>query len=252
MCRCYSEGTIVPTSRKKNALTEQKADNMSKPRQLYMDVASHANAPLSKRKKVAEGRGGERKVPRRYHLMADEIVLLRKNMEEAGRFISPYGPGRLYSFIIDSLVSLGVGDSHAFIDVYSKFIELASHENTRDNQGRTLWERFSSKISRNTETGRCTMGKFMQNIEVLQRLGGDHPYAFKLSQLGACIDIFIDANRQVRIQLRTGIPDGEPVRPVNTNRKRKYTKTLDSVLAGTVIPDNRIVDSPGEDSESTD
>lgn len=205
-------------------------------RQLYLDVASHANAPLNQRKKVADGRGGERKIPRRYHLMAGEVVALRKEMAEAGKFVSPYGAGRIYTYIIDSLVSLGTGKPHTVIAVYNKFVELASDERTRDTNGRTLWDRFDSKVSRNVETGRDSMGKFMQNVEVLQRLGGDHPYAFKLAQVGACIDILVDATRQVRIQLRTGIPDGEAVRPINTNRKRNYTKTVDEVPAGTIIP----------------
>jgi hypothetical protein len=39
----------------------------------------------------------------------------------------------------------------------------------------------------------------------------------------------------VKVQLRTGIADGDPVQPLNTNRKRKYTKTVDSIPAGLII-----------------
>ena len=162
-------------------------------------------------------------------------MLLKKEMQEAQRFISPYGSGRIYTYIIDSLVSLGVGKSHPFVMVYEKFIELASEESTRDELGRTLWDRFDKKESRNTDTGRCSLGKFMQNLEVLQRLGGDHPYALKLAQVGACIDILKDQNQEVKIQLKVGIPDGEAVHPVNMNRKRTYTKTVISVPSGLII-----------------
>lgn len=205
-------------------------------RQVYLDVATHANVPVNERKAVVNGRGGERKIPRRYHLQADEIVALRNQMQEAGKFISPYGTGRIYTYIIESLVALGAGKAHDFNLVYDKFKELASSEKTRNSLGKTLWDRFADKEVRNIETGRDAMGKFMQNLEVLQRLGGDHPYAFKLAQVGACIDILTDQNQQVMVQLRTGIADGDIVKPVNTNRRRNYTKTVDSVSAGMIIP----------------
>lgn len=204
-------------------------------RQLYMDVAVHANAPLSERKAVVAGRNGERKIPRRYHLMAEELVLVNKEIQESGRFKSPYGAGRIYTYIIEALVILGVNKAHAFNEVYEKFIELASDAKTLDKDNKTLWERFDKKETRNVSTGRDACGKFMQNLEVLQRLGGDHPYALKLSQVGACIDILVDANHQIRVQLRTNIPYGTAVKPINMNRKRNYTKTVDSLPSGLII-----------------
>ena len=204
-------------------------------RQLYMDIATEANEPILQRKTVANGRGGIKKVARRYHLKADEIIALKKEMEELQRFVSPYGVNRIYTCIINAIVSLGENKPHSMLDAYNKFIELGSSEETKDLDGRTLWERFSEKEVRNTETGRDPLGKFVQNIEVLQRLGGDHPYAFKLAQVGACIDILVGADQQVMVMLRTGIADGDPVKPVNMNRKRAYTKTLDSIPSGTII-----------------
>ena len=206
-------------------------------RQLYLDVAMHANAPVNERKAVVKGRGGEHKIPRRYHLQADELVALRNQIQESGRFISPYGVGRIYTFIIESLVELGTCRAHDFQLVYEKFKELASSEKTRNTVGKTLWDRFVDREVRNIETGRDAMGKFMQNLEVLQRLGGDHPYAFKLAQVGACIDILTDQDQKIHVQLRTGIADGDPVKPVNTNRRRNYTKTVDFVPAGMLIPE---------------
>jgi hypothetical protein len=212
-------------------------------RQVYLDVAMHANAPVRNRKAVVNGRGGERKILRRYHLQAAEIVALRNEIQEKGCFISPYGSGRIYTYIIEALVVLGAGQSHNFNVVYNKFKELASSEKTCNSVGKTLWDRFADKEVRNTETGRDAMGKFMQNLEVLQRLGGDHPYAFKLAQMGACIDILTDQDQQVLVQLRTGIADGDIVKPVNTNRRRNYTKTVDSVSAGMIIPGEAAFDS---------
>jgi hypothetical protein len=207
-----------------------------KNKQLYMDVAVQAGTPVSARKKVANGRGGESKIPRKYHLKAEKLIELRRQMKEAGHFISPYGANRLYSFIIDSIVALGVGKPHPVSLVYKKFQEIASKPETT-KAGKTAWQRFSERPCRNAETGRDDFTRFLQNIEVLQRLGGNHPYAFKLAQVGACIDIVVDANRQVKVQLRTGIADGDPVQPLNTNRKRKYTKTVDHIPAGLIIND---------------
>lgn len=207
-----------------------------KTKQLYMDVAGHANTPLSARKKVVNGRGGEHKAPRKYHLKAEKLIELRRKMAEVGHFVSPYGANRLYSFIIDSLVILGIGKPHPISVVYKKFQEVASKPETMKN-GKTAWQRFIERECRNADTGRDEFTRFIQNIEVLQRLGGNNPYGFKLAQVGACIDIVVDVSGQVKVQLRTGIADGDPVHPLNTNRKRKYTKTVDSIPAGLIIND---------------
>jgi hypothetical protein len=61
--------------------------------------------------------------------------------------------------------------------------------------------------------------------------------------MGACIDILTDQDQQVLVQLRTGIADGDIVKPVNTNRRRNYTKTVDSVSAGMIIPGEAAFDS---------
>lgn len=221
----------------------------TKQRSLYLDIASQANAPLNERKDCVQGRDGVRKIPRRYHLKASEIVELKREMQEKGRFISPYGTGRIYTYIIESLVVLGAGKPHSFPAVYDKFVELASAEETRNDNGFTLWDRFEKKTSRNQDTGRDPRGKFMQNLEVLQRLGGDHPYALKLAQVGACIDILVDAAQEVKIVLRTGIADGDIVHPVNLNRKRKYTKTVDEVQSGIIIDGDDSIASSNDDTE---
>jgi hypothetical protein len=224
----------------------------SKNKQLYMDVAGYANTPLSARKKVVNGRGGESRVPRKYHLKAEKLIEVRRQIAESGHFVSPYGANRLYSFIIDALVSLGVGKSHSVSTVYKKFQEIASKPDTI-KAGKTAWQRFVDRPCRNVDTGRDDFTRFLQNIEVLQRLGGNHPYGLKLAQVGACIDIVVDANRQVKIMLRTGIADGDPVQPINTNRKRKYTKTVDSVPAGLIINENEPLSTlENDDDEEID
>jgi len=206
-----------------------------KKKQLYMDVAQKASAPLNKREKCAIGRGGVEKEPRRYHLMPEEQVRLMKRIQDDGKFISPYGAGRLYTYIINALVELGAGKPHTVAEVFDKFKELASAAASKNGTGKTLWERFTERPPRNPKTAFEPLAKFMQNVEVLQRLGGKDPYAFKLAQLGACIDVYIEPSRHVKIQLRVNIPRGDPVKPVNTNRKRSYKKTVDQLPSGIMI-----------------
>jgi hypothetical protein len=207
-----------------------------KGRTLYLDIASQVNGPLSNRSAILNGRGGEKKIPRCYHLKPDEIVQLKKEMSESGKFISPYGPGRIYTYILNALSELGENQPHSLIKAYSKFKELATKSETIKKDSSTLWDRFNKKAPRNTSTGRDPFSKFVQNLEVLQRLGGNNPYALKLAQVGACINILVDKERQVTVELRTGIPAGETIKPVNLNRKRSYTKTVDSMESGVIIP----------------
>lgn len=207
---------------------------MANGRQLYIDVASHADVPLASRKKIINGRSGELRVPRRYHLKVDKLISLRNQMKETGRFISPYGANRLYTFIVEALVELGVNKPHACNEVWDKFKEVASRPETV-KAGKTAWERFSERPCRNTATGLDDFSRFLQNLEVLQRIGGNAPYGFKLSQVGACIDILMDIETGMKVQLRTGIADDEPVKPINMNRKRAYKKTVDSLPAGKLI-----------------
>lgn len=211
------------------------ASEGKKPRKLYLDVANQVNIPFAQRSACVKGRSGSYKIPRRYHLQSSEIVQLKKEMQESGRFISPYGKERIYTYIIEALVILGPGKPHLFSFVYDKFVELSSAEKTRNAKGCTLWERFEKRQIRNFYTGKDVRGKFMQNLEVLQRLGGNHPYGLKLAQVGACIDIIMDDKQQVMVELKIDIPEGDPVRPINLNRKRSYTKTLSSVLSGLII-----------------
>jgi len=223
-----------------------------KTRQLYMDVAATANVPLDKRKKVAIGRGGERRILRRYHLLPDEQVRLLREMQEKNKFISPYGAARLYTYIIDALSTLGAGKSHKVSAVYAKFRELASNESTKNAEGKTLWDRFYNKPVRNETTGREALGRFIQNVEVIQRLGGDHPYGFKLAQVGACIDVLVDGKGEILLQLRTNIIQGDPVKPINMNRKRQYTKTVDEVASKVVIPVEGDSEGEGHSVESSE
>jgi len=208
----------------------------------YSEIAAEANKPLGSRSPVASGRGGKKQVPRRYHMTAEETVAHRKRCEEAGRYISPYrGAEGQYNAIIQAMSLLGADKVHFSRDVYKKVEEILSREETKDSSGKTAWQRFIDKPSRNTETGRSPFRRFQQNCTVLQRLGGQNPYGFKLAQTGACLDILrvpqkTEGGKEIFIEalcLRTGITD--IVAPVNEQKKRKYKRGAEGVRPGPLM-----------------
>jgi hypothetical protein len=202
-------------------------------RNVYLDVADAANPKMRNRKAIVRS-GGEMRVLRRYHLLAEKIEALRAESKRLNRFVSPYGPNRLYTSIVDSLIACGENLYHPVSAVYSSFKSVTSDVRTIRN-GQTAWDRYNAKNPRNETTHLSSFPRFIYNLEVLQRLGGDHPYGLKLAQMGACIDINLDSTGMIMVRLRTGISDGQEVCPINTNRKRKIAKTVSSVPAGLIL-----------------
>lgn len=208
---------------------------MAKQRSLYLDKAQFANVPLSERKQVIVGRAGQRRVVRRHHLMPSQIALIKARILQTGRFVSPYGANRLYTLMIDSVAALGENQVHGIGEVFAKFREIANDPCTLRGH-KTAWDRFSKREARNEKTHRDALARFVANLEVLQRLGGDHPYGLKLAQLGACIDLLIDKQTKIiQVRLRTNIVDGAAVIPVNENRKRKHNKVNSLIVSGLVV-----------------
>lgn len=220
-------------------------------RSVYLDVADAANPSLRNRKPVVR-KNGQSRILRRYHLLSNKLVALQDEIKRTGKFVSPYGPNRLYTMVIDSLIHCGENHSHPVNQVFTTFKDLMNDPSTVRG-GETAWDRFNKKSPRNENTHLTAFPRFIYNLEVLQRLGGDHPYGLKLAQLGACIDIHLDAQGMLLVKLRTNIPEGSPVQPINTNRKRKPSKTVSSVPSGLVLdkPENE-QDSDDSDSEEND
>ena len=150
-------------------------------RTFYVDVAAAANPSLRDRTPIAR-KNGEFRVLRRYHLLRNKVEALQAEIKRTGRFVSPYGANRLYSMVINSLVEAGTNIDHPVSVVFGKFRELMNDPSTiRNNQ--TAWDRFNQKTPRNENTHLTSFPRYIYNLEVLQRLGGDHPYGFKLAQL---------------------------------------------------------------------
>jgi hypothetical protein len=188
----------------------------------YEQVRSIAERPLAKRKELPIGRGGAVEAPRKFHLSADEVTVLKQQMKDGDTLPNPHNRG-FWHYFIETMKRLGLNRNHSAAVVISKFQERTREADTKDAEGKTFWVRWSKKDGRNTETEKDWHGKFEQNVEVLQRLGGLTPYGLRLMEVGqkvlgtkgACINIINGTSGTVMYRLDTNND-----RPVNELRTR--------------------------------
>ncbi len=195
----------------------------------YYDHVGEASKPISERKEVILGRNGTKRSVRRHHLsMQVQVEMLRKQVE-TGKFVSPYKQFTSYWGVTQALADLGENEWHSPADLFKAVERRMSHDDSKNEGDKTSWERFKGRPSRSRERGLDYIGKLLQNLNVLQRLGGMDPYGLKLAQLGACIDLKPTEKGLPMARLRTGIPKGEPVQPLNEIRRRKGRRGVESV-----------------------
>ena len=202
-------------------------NDVQAPRQVYSDHVDEASKPISQRASVVVGRLGTLP-PRRHHLTVEDQERLQASAEKEGRFISPFKKFGAYDGVIEALSRLGEGETHILGQVLGEFEAYMSDSVSKDKRDRTAWERFRDRKARSKNSGLDHMGRFQQNIQVLQRLGGDHPYGLKLAQLGCCIDILKGDKGQQLVRLRTRISRGDEVKPLNEFKTRKCSRSRES------------------------
>lgn len=203
----------------KEASIQGKEVKEEKKKVSYHDIAAEANKPVAMREGLPIGRSGKKAVPRRYHMHDEKFEEIQKVISKNGKFVSPFRKGGgSYNAIVEALISLGENERHRVYDVYEAFQEYLKKVPSRKRDGKNAWEDFDEKENRNELTGRDSFGRFLQNVHVLQRLGGANQYGFKLAQLGACIDILKDSEEDIYLCLRTGITG--LVTPVRQTRIR--------------------------------
>lgn len=191
----------------------------------YDELKSDASKPQKERAELVEKRDGTMARVRRHHLKEEKIKEIRKQETAEGRFISPYRQGSAYGSIVTALSLLGENQRHSFAKFWQKLMEVMSDEELRDSKtNKTPWEKFIGREQRSTETGKSPVEKTIQNLIVLQRLGGANPYGYKLGQLGACIDLFGESDSP-EVMLRTGIqigdgPLSDSITPIREFRKK--------------------------------
>lgn len=202
---------------------------MTSNKMTYCDHIGEAALPISKRRATIKGRDGKMQSVRRHHLDQVKLADIHKEMEISGKFVNPYKKYFGYWAIAESLSKLGVNQYHPIAAVIGAMKESLSEPESLDKAGRTGWDRFVDKTPKSRSNGLDWFGRITQNLNVMQRIGGMDPYALKLAQVGACIDLKADEHGQAMVQLRTGIPKNEPVVPVNELKRRKCVRSVSSL-----------------------
>jgi Recombination endonuclease VII len=179
----------------------------------YNDLRQICDAPIARRRKVPYGRHGELAVPRKFHLSDRDIADLRKAHANGNPLPNPHNKG-FYFFFIETLKILGPNRSHQEAVVKAKFREITEQANTKDEKGVTFWRRWKEKQGEQDWNQR-----FLQNAEVLQRLGGKTPYGLRIKELGTrvlrtkgvVIDILQDRDggRMYRLNTDSATPVNE-------------------------------------------
>jgi hypothetical protein len=199
----------------------------------YLDLMALTSKPIADRRLVPIGRGGEKIVPRNFHLGKEEIEVLREKHEGGDKLPNPQNRGS-YFYIIEALKDLGLNRKHPFGDVFNKIKELMSDKSTvkEDDKGNktTAWQRFRDKApaTKDEDRARDERGRVLQNMEVLQRVNVQSctPYGLKLFQVGTevlktagcVIDILKDTDGKVFVRLNTNSDS-----PQNDMRRRRVT-----------------------------
>ena len=189
---------------------------MAKKNRIYDNVRNLTEVPLKRRIKVENSRGNKI-IPRKYHntkkteerarglFLEMKKVVLNKEAEksvEAGFYV-PFRPTGPYCGAVIALYLLGVNKFHELFAVKNKMQEYMSKVGV-DKEGLSAWQRFDSKLPRENATkAQDTKGRIIDNMNVLQRLGGYNPCGNKLAEIGCCIDIKKDKDGNFSYCLNT-------------------------------------------------
>lgn len=190
----------------------------------YTSIMEEANKDLKERNKVTNSRGNKVS-PRKYHLSDEEVKTLKEKQKNTGKLQNPYKRRGVYNSLVQSLINLGENKSHRFIDVKNEMKNIMSTKLNKD--GKNLWDAFYNKKSNNKSnlSQWDANTRIEQTAKILQRLGGHHPYGFKLKQLNACIDLLPSTDPLLKnkpnIRLNTTFIDSESVQPVKPEMSKK-------------------------------
>jgi hypothetical protein len=173
----------------------------------YVDIMQEAEKKSKDRKAILCKKDGSKIVPRKYHLTLGELFLLEREWRLTKRFPNPFKKKGIFHMIIEALIDLGIDKKHSFPDLKAKIKELMTQEGK--------WEKFINKPCRNSYSSKDVNGRIIQNIMLLQRLGGYNPFGISVMQLGSCLDIFQRKDGVPAFRLRTGIDNIEKKPPIN-------------------------------------
>lgn len=207
----------------------------------YVDHIEEASKKITFRKNTILKKDGTMTKIRRHHLSPDDQLKFTEMSKEEGRFVSPYRRGGGYWGIVETLSILGENKDHPFGAFWDQFVKVMSCDELPKKNGQTPWQLFSERPCR-TASGKSVIEKVIQNIRVLQRLGGANPYGMKMAQLNACLDI-LGTTENSRIRLRTGIPYGVEIIPFKETSRA--CPTTCSIISGFSVTTGKSNESKG-------
>jgi len=213
-----------------NKEVSNKQDVKSKKKWSYDQLMSNTEKPVSERKTIISARSNN-VMPRRHHLTEEAMETCRSKFEKeikdvptelrekAGdTFFNPMNHRKsIYYNLIQSLYMLGCNEWHEFPDVKNKCKELMSKIIAKGNM--TAWDKFERKSASRNEGKAVTSakdanGRIRDNFRTLQRLGGAHPYGYKLKQVLSSIDIRRNNEGILEYRLRTDYNSMDEVSPL--------------------------------------
>jgi len=191
----------------------------------YSDIKDGVEQCLGERKKIINRRGNV-VTPRKYHMTDAQYESGRKRwlesikdvspsivLQSGSFFFNPYRENGSYYGGIQALFLLGANEWHNYGDVRVMMQDDMSCRKSASNR-KNSWEKFAYRGAREGAIStKDLMGRIVQNFRTLQRLGGVHPYGWKLKQLRSCIDIRRSAGGVFDFRLNTGFDTVETVTP---------------------------------------
>jgi hypothetical protein len=191
----------------------------------YSEIKDGVEKTLGERSSITNRRGNV-VVPRKYHMTVEQIdkgknrwleLISGVSAEIKGKcsteFFNPYRENGSYFGGVQSLFLLGANEWHAFGIVRNKMQEDMSTRKSPTNR-KNSWDKFALRGAREgAASTKDLMGRIVQNFRTLQRLGGVHPYGWKLAQLGASVDIRREKDGIWYFKLNTEWSDMNAVAP---------------------------------------
>lgn len=191
----------------------------------YSDIIEGVEKSLCERSQITNRRGNV-VTPRKYH-MADaqtekafkrwqerisEVSTKIKNQASA-IFFNPYRENGAYYGGVQSLYLLGANEWHSYGDVRAMMQSDMSTRSSPTNR-KSSWDKFACRGAREgAASTKDLMGRIVQNFRTLQRLGGVHPYGWKLKELQTSVDIRRQADGRWEFRLNTSFDAVESVAP---------------------------------------
>lgn len=199
----------------------------------YDSVKQEAEKSCNERMEVTNRRYSKT-IVRKYHMTEKDMNKAKmrwyedlldlpsraEKIEIAGtKFFNPYRLNGAYYSQVQALFILGANQWHPFRDVDAsndvrRQVEACMRTKYAKNSILSLWTKFSEKAQKDGAiASKDVNGRLRDGYKLLKRLGGLHPYGYKLKQVCACIDIKRDESGMYYFRLNTSFASPEDVKP---------------------------------------